>query len=259
MPMLGILGELAQLEWLIKSPIALLGLAFQIWMLVDAVRRREWIWVFFLLIGYVFSAFWYFLMVYRGSETATTGFELPGASNRKRIRELEAKIHHLGNAAHHSELGDVYFQQGKLEKAEACYRKALEKDSKDLDTLSHFAQCLLRSKRASEARPLLERVVAENPRHDYGYTQMALAEAQAQLGDSAAAIASWRAVLAHNSYARARVQLAELLIPVGQAAEAASHLRETISDDAHAPAFLKGRDRIWVRRAKGLLKSLPTG
>lgn len=256
MALLGLIGELQHLDWVIRNPLALLGLAFQIWMLVDAVRRREWVWAIFLLIGYVFVAFWYFLMVYRGSDSPSTGFELPGSGSRKRIRELEAKIHHLDNAAHHSQLGDVYFQMGKLEKAEACYRKSLEKDPDDIDTRSHFAQCLLRTKRAADARPLLEHVVAVNPRHDYGHTQMALAEAQAQLGDPAAAIASWRSVLAHFSYARARVQLAELLIAAGQRDEAKSHLDEVIRDDAHTAAFHKGRDRVWVRRAKGLLRSL---
>lgn len=254
MLILGILGELENLQWVIRSPIALLGFAFQIWMLIDAVRRREWVWTVFLFVGYVFVAFWYFLIVYRHSESATTGFELPGSSNRKRIKELEAKIHHLDNAAHHSQLGDVYFQSGKLEKAEACYRRALERDSEDLDTLSHFAQCLLRTKRAAEARPLLERVVAANSRHDFGYTQMALAEAQAQLGDHAAAIRSWRGVLAHNSYARARVQLAELLLASGQRDEARQHLKEAVEDDAHVAAFHKGRDRVWIRRAKSLLR-----
>ena len=50
----------------------------------------------------------------------TRGFELPGAHRRKRIKELQAKIHHLDKAHHYFELGDIYFQQGKLDKAEAA-------------------------------------------------------------------------------------------------------------------------------------------
>ena len=56
------------------------------------------------------------------------GFELPGAQSRKRIKELQAQIHHLDNAYHHFQLGDVYFQRGKLAEAEKCYRAALERD-----------------------------------------------------------------------------------------------------------------------------------
>jgi hypothetical protein len=98
--------------------------ALQIWMLIDAIRQREWIWALFLFFGWGFSAFFYYFYVYRASPSATRGFELPGANNRRRIKELQAQIHHLDKAHHHSQLGDIYFQQGKLEQAEACYRAA---------------------------------------------------------------------------------------------------------------------------------------
>ena len=45
---------------------------------------------------------------------------------------------------------------------------------------------------------------------------MALAETQAVLGDPDAAIATWQRVLEDHSYARARVQLAELYLQKDQ-------------------------------------------
>src|SRR5881394_2559572 len=185
-------GVLASIlgHWL-ASPAGLLLTAFQIWMLVDAVRQKEWIWVLFLIVFPGFSAFWYYFMVYRTSPSATRGFERPGAHDRRRIRELQAQIHHLDKAHHYSQLGDIYFQRGKLEQAESCYRSAMERDPQDIDTRAHFGQCLLRQNRAQEAKPLLEGVVAENPKHDYGYSLMGLAEAQAAVGATDAAIATW--------------------------------------------------------------------
>ncbi len=100
---------------------------------VDAIRRREWLWAVFIALFSGFSAVLYFFLVYRAAPSATQGFELPGAHHRRRIKELEAQIHHLDKAHHHSQLGDIYFQQGKLAKAEACYRAALERDAQDLD------------------------------------------------------------------------------------------------------------------------------
>src|SRR5947209_14431750 len=102
-------------------------------MFIDAVRRREWIWAMFIMVGWGFSAFWYYLYVYRDVPSATRGFELPGGHDRRRIKELQAKIHHLDKAHHHSELGDIFFQQGKLDKAEGCYRAAMERDPQDID------------------------------------------------------------------------------------------------------------------------------
>jgi hypothetical protein len=240
--------------YLLSSPFALLFLTFQIWMLVDAIRQQEWIWVLLILAG--FGAIWYYFAVYRSGPTATRGFELPGAQNRRRIKELQAQIYHLDKAHHHSQLGDVFFQQGTLAKAEACYHAALERDPQDIDTRAHLGQCLLRQRKPAEARPLLDGVVAENPKHDYGYSQMALAETLTALGDADGALALWKQVTENHSYARAKVQLAELYVARNQPDLARNELREVLADDLHAPSFQRKRDRVWVRRAKGLMRKL---
>src|SRR5262249_52964093 len=140
--------------------------------------------------------------------------------------------------------------------AETCYRASLERDPEDIDTRSHLGQCLLRKKRPEEARPLLECVCAEKPKHDYGHSMMALAETQAVLGDPDAATGSGQRVLASQSHARARVQLAELYLAKSQADLARNELNEVLADDRHAPAFQRRRERVWMRRAKALLRKI---
>jgi hypothetical protein len=251
--MFGSLLDIRYWEYLLGNPFVLLGFAFQLWMFIDAIRRREWIWAVFIFIFSVISAILYFFFVYRSAPSVTRGFELPGAHDRRQIKELQAKIHHLDKAHHHSQLGDIYFQQGKLEQAEASYRAAFERDPQDIDTRAHLGQCLLRLKRPAEARPLLEGVVAENPRHEYGYSQMALAETLTALGETDAAINIWKQVTEHHSYPRAKVQLADLYLEKGQPELARRELQDVIADDAHAPAFQRRRDRVWVRRARSAL------
>src|SRR5256886_8995204 len=251
-----LISDLANWQFLLTNPVFLLMTVFQLWMLVDAVRREEWIWAVFIFIGFGLSALLYFFLVYRAAPSATRGFELPGAYDRRRIRELQAQIHHLDKAHHHSQLGDVYFQQGKLDQAEASYRAALERDADDIDTRAHLGQCLLRKKKPQEARPLLEKVCAENPKHDYGHSLMALAETQTALGETDGAIATWKRVLEDHSYARARVQLAELYLQKQELTAARTELKEVVADDAHAPAFQRRRERVWVRRARGLLRKI---
>jgi hypothetical protein len=249
--------DISNWQFLLANPVSLVITAFQIWMFVHAVRQREWIWAAFIFIGWGIAAMWYYFYVYRNSASSMRGFELPGAQNRKRIKELQAQIHHLDKAHHHLALGDVYFQQGKMEKAEASYRASMERDDQDLDTRAHLGQCLLRQKRAAEARPLLEGVIAENPKHDYGYTLMALAETLTALGETENAIKVWQQVTGNHSYPRAKVQLAELYIAKNQPDLAKTELDDVLNDDPHAPAFQRKRDRVWVRRAKGLMKKLP--
>lgn len=250
----------ASTAFTIQSWLGLIGaflmLAFNLWMIIDAIRKREWIWAGIMFIFPGISTLFYFFYIFRGP-TAMRGFELPGAQNRRRIKELQAQIHHLDKAHHHSQLGDVYFQQGKLDKAEACYRAALERDPKDPDTQAHLGQCLLRLKRPAEAKPLLQAVLRENPRHEYNYTAMAYAETLAALGETEDALKSWQYVVANNSYPRAKVQLAELYLAKNQPDLARAELQAVLAEDPHAPAFQRKRDRVWVSRAKSLMGKLP--
>jgi hypothetical protein len=242
--------------YLLHSPLFWISTGFQIWMLIDAVRQKEWMWVLIILVFPGIGPLWYFFYIYRSSGSVTSGFELPGAHSRRRITELEAQIHHLDKAHHHSQLGDIYFQQGKLVNAEACYRAAMERDAEDEDTRAHLGQCLLRQNRFEEALPLLEGVARANPKHDYGHTLMAWAEALKGLGQNDRALEVMLQVTANHSYPRARVQLAELYIATNQPDLARRELQEVIGDTAHGPAFQRRRERVWIKRARKLLGKL---
>src|SRR5215470_4158595 len=211
-----LISNLVNIDYWLTSPWVIVMTLFQLWMLIDALRRREWVWALFIIVGFGFAALFYYFTVYRDAPSATRGFELPGAHDRRRIKELQAQIHHLDKPHHYFQLGDIYFQQGKLDKAEACYRASLERDATDIDTRAHLGQCLMRQRKPAEALPLLEGVVKENPKHDYGYSQMALAEALTALGQTDAALRIWQEVTQNHSYPRAKVQLAELYLAKNQ-------------------------------------------
>ena len=244
------------LGYLVHSPVMLAMMVFQIWMLVHALRNREWVWAFFIFIGFGIAALWYYFSAYQGATTAS-GFELPGAAGRQRIKELKAQIHHLDNAYHHFQLGDVYFRKGNFAEAEKCYRAALERDAKDVDARAHLGQCLLRLKRPAEARPFLEGVMLEKPDHDYGHTMMALAETLSALGETDNALLYWQHITKSHFYPRAKVQLAEIYAAKKQPDLARAELKEVLNDDPHTPAYQRRRDRVWVSRAKALMRNLP--
>lgn len=251
---LGVLNPF-DIELYLRQPWLLVAFAFQIWMLVDAIRRQEWFWAVFIFIFPLLNAILYFFLVYRAQPSATRGFELPGAHKRTRIKELQGRIHHLDKAHHHAELGDIYFQQGKLEEAEKSYRAAVERDNSDPDFQAHLGQCLLRKGNAAEAVTLLEGVVRANPQHDYGHSLMAYAEGLTKLNRKDEALAAWQKVLENHGYARARVQVAELYVERGHVELARKELTELVADEAHGPSFQKQRDQVWLKRAKALLKA----
>ena len=240
-----------------RNPAILLLLLFTGWMFIDACRRGEWIWAVCVFLFPVLSPLLYYFMVYRQSQPLNAPtFELPGAGQRRRIKELRDQIHHLDKAHHHSQLADIYFAQGKLADAEKEYLLALERDSEDVETIAHYGQCLLRLGRPKEARPVLEKVVKENADHEYGTTLMMYAETLGEVGEKDAAIQAWRRVLETHGYAQAKVNLAKLLIEKGDKESARRELQEVIADAGHGPAFQKKREKGWAKEASKLLKTI---
>jgi len=249
-----LLSDLANFEYWWRNPLTWIVVGFQIWMVVDAIQREEWLWAFFNL--FFLSALLYFFLVYRQSPQSLPRFELPGASNRHRIKELEQQIKRLDKPHLYLELGDIYHNQGKLDKAESCYRAALDRDGEDLDVQAHLGQCLFRKNQLEPARQLLEKVCRQNPKHDYGESLMALAETIQRLGQPDQAIALWEQALEQHSYPKARVHLAQIFLAQGQTAPARAQLEEALADQVYAPDFQRKREKFWVRRARRLLQKL---
>ena len=238
---------------------AVVAFLFTAWMFIHAIRNGDYLWAAFIFFFSGLSALLYFFLVYRasGGGNPMAGFELPGAADRRRIKQLQADIYHLDKAHLHLQLADIYFSQGKLDQAEASYRAAYERDPKDEDVRAHLGNCLARRGKPQEALPLLEAVCAQNPKHDYGYTLMSLAETQAATGQIDAALATWRQVLGLYGYPRARVQFADLLIQRKEYAEARKSLEEVINDAPYVTKFQRKREAVWFNRAKAALRSMP--
>ena len=227
---------------------------FSIWMLIDAIRRKEFLWVFLILAGNGYSVTFFTFIAAR--LRPRRGLSCPARRSGNASRNFRRKSIISTRRTIISNWATFISSKGKLEKAEAAYRASLERDPQDIDARAHLGQCLLRQKKAAEARPLLEGVCAENPKHDYGYSMMALAEALTAVGEQNAALEIWQQVTASHSYPRAKVQLAELYIAKNQPELARAELRDVLADDIHAPKFQRKRDRVWVRRAKGVARKL---
>ncbi len=234
-------------------------IGFQVWMLVDAIRREAWVWAVAIFFFSPVAAAIYFVMVYRAA-FATAGVSgggtVPPAPSQERIEDLQARIEDLDKAHLHSQLGDVYAEDGDLKKAEECYRAAYERDQEDLDIQARLGRCLVRQNRPSEAQPWLEAVCREKPKHEYGHTMMALAETFESIGEPQAAIKTWQRVLENHCYDRARVRLAELYLRQGSNQQARELLNEVIADNANLPQFAQDREREWVERAQKRLREL---
>jgi hypothetical protein len=234
--------------------LGVLWLFLVVWLSIDAIRQREWLWLVIMWVFPGFGVIMYFLHVYRGS--TMPALEWPGSGDRRRIRELEGKIINLDKAHHHAELGTIYLRQGKIDRAEECFRMALERDSSDIDIRAGMGQCLLQLKRFDEASAMLKSVCNEDPGHDYSNSLIMLAEAYAGLDREDEAIAALQRVLQSNSYPRARVSLAELHLKQDRRDLAEPILKELMQEMVHIPRFQEKRDRKWYFRAQNLLRRI---
>ncbi len=252
--MFGFLFSRGTLEQVVSNPIFILVVIFWGWMFVDAIRRQEWVWALFVGLFFLSAIFYYFLVFRpnRGVSVSGPTFELPGAGDRKRIRELEDQIHHLDKAHHHAELGEIYLKQGKLDKASKCLEaaRAPRRGAAAPDCRGWRGRWFLEGERVEEAKGVRENVVSEDVRHDYGQTQMALGGVFSKLGDLPRAIAAWKSVLEGNTYSQARVLLGEAYLAQGQTDLAKEQLEEVVNDGSHTPEFQRRKEKHWVRRAR---------
>lgn len=239
------------------NPLMLLFWLFSIWMLVEAIRQEQWMWVVFIIIFPIINAPLYFFLVHR--RHAGGGFVLAGGSDRKRIKELEQQIHHLDKAHHYLELADILYRQGKYPEAEKNYLASLEREPDDIDTRAHFAHCLMALKRFGEAKDRFEDVCMENPKHEYGRSLIALGECMTELGEQEAAVDIWEQAIKQNSYAQPRVRLAEALMRDGSEEKkirARQLVEDVLREETHTPEFQRKQEAEWVGRARKLSKKL---
>jgi tetratricopeptide (TPR) repeat protein len=97
----------------------------------------------------------------------------------------------------HEELGDIYWKQNQLEKAESSFNDELAIDRESLSSLYKLAVVSLERSKPEATVSLLKDLLQHSPK--YPGAQYQLGRAEAQLGQVDAAIGSFNAVLANKS------------------------------------------------------------
>jgi len=114
----------------------------------------------------------------------------------------------------HEELGDIYWKQNQLEKAESSFQDELKIDSESVSSMYKLAVVSLERAKPETTAALMNEVLRRAPRYLDAHYQMG--RAQAQLGQVDAAIASFKAAVAdagqtdRESLRQSYYQLAQL-------------------------------------------------
>lgn len=233
------------------------GLLLQGLAIIHFIRRRP-------------DTYWLYIILFLGPVGAAVYFVvevIPDASllrgslkvfpRRKRIRELEALVHHNQAAGNYEELGDLYLDDGRLVQARAAFEKAIAARSDSLDAFYKRGLCAVQLGDAAASIPDLERVVAREPGYDFYRAAGLLAHACALAGQKERAEALFRQTTARSVSSETYLNFADLLASEGKNAEAREWAQKVLDKKPAMPSYQRRRERPWFRSANKLLKRLP--
>jgi hypothetical protein len=233
------------------------GMILQAIALVHFVRRRPdgfWIWI--ILMGGGLGA-----LVYILAEVLPDAGLLRGAfqvfPRRKRIKALEAAVIDNPSIGNYEELGDLYLDDGRYEKARSCYDRVISPKTDSPDPFYRRALAAMELGDLPAAATDLHTVVARDPKYDYHRAAGLLAHLLGRLGHHAEADAAFQQVTQVSTMSETQYNYASLLAEMGRGDEAREWARRVLAKKPTMPAYMRRRERPWFRKARALVKRLP--
>jgi len=167
---------------------------------------------------------------------------------RKRIRSLEIAILDNPSAGNFEELGDLYLEDGKLQMAREAFNQG-DRGALDDDRLLLPARvCAIELGDAPGALPDLERVVGQDPDHDFLRAPDCLRMRTRRPGRGKKSEALFRRATVTSTLSETYLNFADLLAAEGRNQEAREWAQKVLNKEATMPGYLRRRERPWFRR-----------
>ncbi len=235
-----------------------LAIAFQVWMIVDAVRRRaELYWFLIILFFGPLGALVYFFVVkrrdFRGAPALAPKPQAAAGPSLPELRQLALDIPSFHNKLN---LADALEQREEYVEAEPLYQQILAREAENKQALHGLARCMLGQGRPAEAcEKLAELMQLDSAYRDYS-AALDYAEALWQSNQGQDAVDLLRGLVRVSSRVNHRVALAHYLRLHSGADAARVELEAALREYEDLPAFAQKRDRKWADRAQKMLREL---
>ena len=237
-----------------------IGIAFSIWMIVDAVRRRAEFYWFLIIIFLPFGSLLYFALVkLKDYDLGRLTRRLPAGGAGKDIAKLESAVTETPSVANKLALADALEERKRYTEATPLYREVLARDDEDKQALHGLARCLLDSGEPVEAAEHYEKLLLQDRAYRDYSAALEYAEALWQSGRADDTIDLMTGLVGVSPYINHRLALAHYLSLHGRPERAREVLHEALEDYDKSPQFVKRRDRDFARRAKKMLASVGAG
>jgi hypothetical protein len=231
--------------------LVLMGVA-----VVHFIRRRpETYWIFVILfLGWVGALVYIVVEVIPDAGLLRGSFQT--FPRRRRIRELEAAIRDNPSAGNFEELGLLYLDDGDFAKARACYDRSIAQRSDSVDPFYRRGVAEVELGDFAAAVPDLERAIEADPSYDFHRGVGLLAHAYAQTGQAEKAAKFFEQATKISTSSETYYNYALFLQGEGRVAEAREWAQKIVDKRATMPGYQKRRERVWFRKAYGLLARL---
>jgi len=225
--------------------------------IIHFIRRRPntyWLWI--ILVGGGLGAIVYIAAEVIPDMTLLRG-ELSFFARRRRINLMEATVIDNPSAGNYEELGDLYLDDKKYQKAREAFDRAISARTDSAHPFYRRAQAELELGLNPQALADLEEVVRRDPKHDFLRAQGLLAHAYAVNGNAAEAERWFRSATETSTISETLYNYAQFLKSQGRNEEARAWAQKVLDKKATLPGFLKRRERPWFRKAASLKSSIP--
>jgi hypothetical protein len=232
------------------------GLVLEVLAIIHFIRRRpEMYWIYIIVfLGPVGCLVYLFVVALPDLGLLNNAFR--GVPRRKRITAVEAAIEDNPSAGNYEELGELYMDEGNLPLARAAFDRAIAARSNTTDTFYRLALCAMQLGDPAPAVADLERVVADDPAHDFHRAQGMLAHAYALTGQKEKAVAIFHEAVLRSTLSETYLNFADLLAKEGRVEEARQWAQKVLNKERTMPSYLRHRERPWFQKANELLKQL---
>jgi hypothetical protein len=234
------------------------GVVLQVLAIVHFIRRRPdgiWLWVIVFL-GPIGALVYLFMEVV--PDLALLRQSLEGVGRRKRIRGLEALVLENASPGNYEELADLYLEEGKYARARECYDKAISSRVESLDAIYRRGIAEIHLGDFPAALKDLEYVTSRQRKYDLHRAIALLAHAYANTGQPEKAEALFEEATGSSTASETYLNYATFLAGQKRHKEAREWAQRVLAKKATMPRYLQRRERPWFRKARTLLKRLPS-
>jgi hypothetical protein len=231
--------------------LVLMGVA-----VVHFIRRRpDTYWIFIILfLGWIGAAVYIVVEVIPDAGLLRSSFQV--FPRRRRIHELEAAIRDNPSAGNYEELGLLYLDDGDFAKARACYDRSIAQRTDSVDPFYRRGVAEVELGDFAAAVPDLERAIESDPSYDFHRGVGLLAHAYAETGQAEKAGKLFEQATKISTSSETYYNYALFLHAQGRADEAREWAQKILDKRATMPGYQKRRERVWFRKAYGLLARL---